>query len=345
MAATGMLALESELGTPGERTYQSQCAMCHGGNRAGSPPAFPSLIGVLSRLSSGQVKNNVKNGNGRMPSFPNIDGPRLDALIEYLRTVPWRDEHPNPIAGLETPIAPATAAPEGDQAGVAVYQDHCAICHGDHMEGNPPSMPMLTGLGKRFSAAQTVELLEKGKGAMPPMSDVQGKELEALLRYLGVEAQKGSQNSGAAGEPAEYVLTGYNKFLDPDGYPAIALPWGTLNAIDLKTGKYLWKIPLGEYPELVRQGMKNTGSESYGGPIVTAGGGVFIGATVYDRKFRAFDSQTGKLLWEKEMPNSGVATPATYMIDGRQYVVIAASGGRDPKSTPGGAYIAFALPR
>jgi glucose dehydrogenase len=204
---------------------------------------------------------------------------------------------------------------------------------------------MLTGLGKRFSAAQTVELLEKGKGAMPPMSDVQGKELEALLRYLGVEAQKGSQNSGAAGEPAEYVLTGYNKFLDPDGYPAIALPWGTLNAIDLKTGKYLWKIPLGEYPELVRQGMKNTGSESYGGPIVTAGGVVFIGATVYDRKFRAFDSQTGKLLWEKEMPNSGVATPATYMIDGRQYVVIAASGGRDPKSTPGGAYIAFALPR
>jgi glucose dehydrogenase len=204
---------------------------------------------------------------------------------------------------------------------------------------------MLTGLGKRFTAAQTVELLEKGKGAMPPMSDVQGKELESLLRYLGVNPQTGPQNSVAASEPAEYVLTGYNKFLDPDGYPAISLPWGTLNAIDLKTGKYLWKIPLGEYPELARQGMKNTGSESYGGPIVTAGGVVFIGATVYDRKFRAFDSKTGKLLWEAEMPNSGVATPSTYMIDGRQYVVIAASGGRDPKSTPGGAYIAFALPR
>lgn len=213
------------------------------------------------------------------------------------------------------------------------------------MEGNPPSIPMLTGLGKRFSAAQTVELLAKGKGAMPPMSDVQGKELEALLRYLGVESKGGPQGAGEAGGPQEYVLTGYNKFLDPDGYPAIALPWGTLNAIDLKTGKYLWKIPLGEYPELARKGLKNTGSESYGGPIVTAGGVVFIGATVYDRKFRAFDSQTGKLLWETEMPNSGVATPATYMIDGRQYVVIAASGGRDRKSTPGGAYVAFALPR
>jgi glucose dehydrogenase len=345
MAATGRVVLASETGTPGERVYQSQCAMCHGSNRAGSPPAFPSLIDVLNRLSVRQVTNNVKNGNGRMPSFPNIDEPKLDALIEFLRTGPPREEHPNPIAGLEDPVPGAGAAAEGDQAGAAVYQDHCAICHGDHLEGNPPSIPMLTGLGKRFTAAQTVELLEKGKGAMPPMSDVQGKELESLLRYLGVNPQTGPQNSVAASEPAEYVLTGYNKFLDPDGYPAISLPWGTLNAIDLKTGKYLWKIPLGEYPELARQGMKNTGSESYGGPIVTAGGVVFIGATVYDRKFRAFDSKTGKLLWEAEMPNSGVATPSTYMIDGRQYVVIAASGGRDPKSTPGGAYIAFALPR
>jgi quinoprotein glucose dehydrogenase len=102
---------------------------------------------------------------------------------------------------------------------------------------------------------------------------------------------------------------------------------------------------LGEYPELAGQGLKNTGSENYGGPIVTAGGVVFIGATVYDRKFRAFDSRSGQLLWETEMPYSGVATPSTYMIDGRQYVVIAASGGRDPKSPMGGAYIAFALPR
>ncbi len=345
MAATGMLALASQTGTPGERVYQSQCAMCHGSNRAGSPPAFPSLIDVLNRLSVRQVKDNVKNGNGRMPSFPNIGEPKLDALIEYLRTEPPREEHSNPIAGLVTPIAPAAAAPEADKAGAAVYQDHCAICHGDHMEGNPPSIPMLTGLGKRFTKAQTVEQIHKGKGAMPPMPDVQGKELDALLRYLGVEeSQAGPQNTTASSEPAEYVLTGYNKFLDPDGYPAIALPWGTLNAIDLKTGKYLWKIPLGEYPELAHQGMKNTGSESYGGPIVTAGGVVFIAATVYDRKFHAFDSRTGKLLWEAEMPNSGVATPSTYMIDGRQYVVIAASGGRDPKSTPGGAYIAYALP-
>ena len=113
----------------------------------------------------------------------------------------------------------------------------------------------------------------------------------------------------------------------------------------MKTGKYLWKIPLGEYPALVKQGIRNTGSELYGGPIVTGGGLVFIGATVYDRKFHAFDSSTGKLLWQTELPYAGIATPSTYMVDGRQYVVIAASGGRDPNGPVGGEYIAFALPR
>jgi quinoprotein glucose dehydrogenase len=90
--------------------------------------------------------------------------------------------------------------------------------------------------------------------------------------------------------------------------------------------------------------MKNTGTENYGGPIVTAGGVVFIGATIFDRKMHAFDSHTGKLLWEATLPFAGHATPATYMIDGRQYVVIAAGGGRDPKWPSGGIYVAFALP-
>jgi quinoprotein glucose dehydrogenase len=117
-----------------------------------------------------------------------------------------------------------------------------------------------------------------------------------------------------------------------------------LNAIDLKTGKYLWKIPFGEYPELAAKGMKNTGTENYGGPIVTAGGVLFIGATIYDHKFRAFDTRDGKLLWETELPYSGVATPATYMVVGKQYVVIGASSARDPKAAQGGEYVAFALP-
>ena len=141
-------------------------------------------------------------------------------------------------------------------------------------------------------------------------------------------------------------FTGYKKFLDPEGYPAIAPPWGTLNAIDLNTGEYAWKIPLGEYPELAAKGMKNTGSENYGGPVVTAGGLVFIGATNFDKKFRAFDKATGKLLWETPLPFSANCTPAVYSAGGRQFVVVTAEGskgrGTDPK---GSRLIAFALPQ
>jgi glucose dehydrogenase len=324
MAGVGQLALATEVGSPGQRVYRGQCAMCHGGNRAGSPPEFPSLVDILSRLTVPQFLDTVQHGKGRMPSFPNIGQPAMNALIDFLRTGPPRPQHPNPIAGLDSiPSLGTPPAPAVDAAGAAAYQRRCAACHGEHIPGNPPAL----------SAAQTVALLHDGIGAMPPMPEVQVPELDALLRYLSVAAK-----------PADYVLNGYRKFLDPDGYPAIAPPWGTLNAIDLNTGKYLWRVPLGEYPELARQGVKTTGAENYGGPIVTAGGVVFIGATVYDRKFRALDSRTGQLLWETEMPYSGVATPSTYMIDGRQYVVIAASGGRDPKSRLGGAYLAFALP-
>jgi quinoprotein glucose dehydrogenase len=232
-----------------------------------------------------------------------------------------------------------------DKAGAAVYQERCAICHGDHREGNAPAFPMLIGVGDRLSKAQIADLIQNGKGAMPPAPDVQGAELQALLRYLGLAEGTTTKQLYGDYDQEKYTFTGYNKFLDPDGYPAIAPPWGTLNAIDLKTGKYLWKVPLGEYPDLAAKGLKNTGSENYGGPVVTAGGVLFIGATIFDRKFRAFDIRNGKLLWDADLPYSGVATPATYMVDGRQYVVIATSSARDPKLPQGGAYVAFALPK
>ena len=142
----------------------------------------------------------------------------------------------------------------------------------------------------------------------------------------------------------KFRFTGYRKFLDPEGYPAVAPPWGTLNAIDLNTGEYVWKIPFGEYPELAAQGQTDTGTENYGGPIVTAGGLLFIGATNFDKKFRAYDKSTGQLLWEAALPFSGNATPASYEVNGRQFVVIAAGGGKDPKSRSGGVYVAFAVP-
>jgi len=140
----------------------------------------------------------------------------------------------------------------------------------------------------------------------------------------------------------KYGIDGYNKFLDPDGYPAVAPPWGTLTAIDLNEGTLKWQIPFGEYPELAAQGIRNTGSENYGGPVVTAGGLIFIAATNYDKKFHVFDKTTGKLLWETTLPAAGNATPAVYEVNGREYIVIACGGGKS-KAAPGGSYVAFAL--
>lgn len=346
MAWTGGLAVATQGASKGARIYQDECALCHGLNRAGAPPAFPSLIDVGKRLTAEKITEAIRQGTGRMPSFPNIEETRLAALLDYLRTDGQTEALNGAGKELGTVPAPASAGPSStNPGGAAIYRNQCAACHGEHLEGVPPSFPMLIGLDRRLSAAQVTEIIHKGRGNMAATPELQGPELEALLLYLGVDPRAQSAAHAMGRESEDYTFTGYRKFLDPDGYPAIAPPWGTLNAIDLKTGKYLWKIPLGEYPDLARDGLKNTGSESYGGPIVTAGGVVFIGATVYDRKFRAFNSRSGELLWETELPYAGVATPSTYMIDGRQYVVIAASGGRDPKGPVGGAYVAFALPR
>ena len=231
--------------------------------------------------------------------------------------------------------------------GAAVYGEQCSGCHGENREGAPPDFPPLTDVGERLSAEQIARIIVVGKGRMPGFPHIAPDDRAALVGYLKGERQAEDRKEAASAAPAlaaRYRFTGYRKFLDPDGYPAVAPPWGTLNAIDLDTGEYLWRRPFGEYPELVAQGMKETGSENYGGPIVTASGLLFIGATIYDRKFRAFDSLSGRLLWETVLPYSGVATPITYMLGGRQYVVIATSGQRDPKGPKGSAYVAFALP-
>jgi quinoprotein glucose dehydrogenase len=228
--------------------------------------------------------------------------------------------------------------------GAAIYQKQCAVCHGIERNGSPPAVPSLLNIHDHMSKTDIIERIKSGGGRMPSFPNISGSDLDALLSYLALGDKDLKATSAAETGRHDYIFTGYHKFLDPEGYPAVAPPWGTLNAIDLKTGKLLWKTPLGEYPELVKLGMKNTGSELYGGPIVTAGGVLFIGATIYDRKFHAFDVRTGKLLWETTLPCAGVATPATYMVNGRQYVVIAASGGRDPKGPVGGAYVSFALP-
>jgi quinoprotein glucose dehydrogenase len=225
--------------------------------------------------------------------------------------------------------------------GAATYQNNCAVCHGQDRSGSPPAFPSLQGIGNRMMPSGIADVVHAGRGRMPAFASLQGDTISALIDYLVSGKDEGAKVEPGSDGGARYKFTGYRKFLDPDGYPAVAPPWGTLNAIDLNTGAYLWKIPLGEYPALAD---KTTGSENYGGPILTASGLLFIGATLYDKKIRAFDSKTGALLWQDTLPFAGNATPITYMAGGRQFVLIQADNARDKKAPQGGAYVAYALP-
>ena len=230
--------------------------------------------------------------------------------------------------------------------GKTVYQEQCAACHGINREGAGEAFPPLVGVADRLNETKIRQVITSGRGRMPGFPGIAKPDLDALINYLRGHAFGEARELPAAetAPPRKYLFTGYRKFTDPDGYPAVKPPWGTLNAIDLNTGEYIWKIPLGEYPELLAKGMPNSGCENYGGPVMTAGGIVIIGATICDRKIRAFETKTGRLLWSATLPYGGTATPATYMVGGRQYVVIATSGQRDRKGPQGTAYVAFALP-
>jgi glucose dehydrogenase len=245
----GLLAPE-KTSNAGEKTYREQCAVCHGIDRAGSPPAFPSLVDITKRLSDDKITGVIHGGTGRMPSFPNLTNQKLSDLLAYL--------HTSPQAGatkeLQSDAAqPTPKAHEEDVAGATAYARRCAVCHGDRREGGP-GFPSLVGVGTRLTSQQVAELVHNGKGRMPGQPAVQGTDLAALLHYLGAREktsiEESVSNDASSTQTPDYIFTGYRKFLDPDGYPAITPPWGTLNAIDLNTGKYLWKINLGEFPEL-----------------------------------------------------------------------------------------------
>jgi quinoprotein glucose dehydrogenase len=248
-------------------------------------------------------------------------------------------------------------------SGRSIYDKYCIACHGPDMKGIGESFPSLVALESKYSEEHIRQIIDNGMNMMPSFRIIPEDEKKSLIAFLMNMEEKelgGSQKMGEASQHREqnevretstrrsildeipYAMTGYRRFLDKDGYPGITPPWGTLNAVDLNSGKLLWKVPLGEYPELTARGIPPTGTENYGGPVVTKGGLVFIAATK-DAKIRAFDKKTGKVLWEAELPVPGYATPAVYAINGRQYVVIACGGGKIG-SKSGDEYIAFALP-
>jgi quinoprotein glucose dehydrogenase len=226
--------------------------------------------------------------------------------------------------------------------GKAFYSTYCANCHGADRQGLESVNPSLVNLDQRMTQQDALHMIKAGGGKMPPFASiVEGYEGEIISYLFEINKDKMVQKSAEAIDTATQLLnlTAYSHFRDPERRNAIKPPWGTLNAINLNTGEFEWRIPLGNYPELQKEGAPPTGTENWGGPIVTAGGLVFIAATM-DKKFRAFDKDSGEMLWEIDLPENGFATPATYMVDGKQYITIAVMGSREE---PSGHIMAFAL--
>lgn len=309
-----------------------------------TPEAHASAVAAFRKFRGGGLFVPPTVGEQTI-IFPGFDGgaewggqaidPRTGVFYVNSNDVAW-------TTGLMANKARAAASPGAD-----AYAGQCAACHGADRTGSPPQFPSLVGLSERMTDNDVASVLRSGRGRMPAFPDLKGPTLDALIAFvrLGKETPGGERElSSGKPERAPYVFTGYRKLLDPDGYPAVKPPWGTLNAINLNTGEYLWRRPLGEYPELASKGLRDTGSENYGGPVVTASGLVFIAATIYDCKIRAFDAKTGELRWQADLPYAGNATPAIYMVGGRQYLVVATSNGKNPKGRQGSAYVAFALP-
>jgi quinoprotein glucose dehydrogenase len=226
----------------------------------------------------------------------------------------------------------------------SLYRLECAPCHGDDRRGSPPLVPPLVDVGARLTRQEILLLLLSGTARMPGFAHLGHARLDALAEFVITARDAPIDGAAPTAISSPYALDGYHRFLDPEGYPAISPPWGSLTAIDLDTGQHAWRVPLGTHPELTATSDAPTGSENYGGSVATAGGLLFIAATVHDHRIRAMDTTNGRTLWQAELPAAGHATPATYRAGGRQFVVIAAGGGKHPTARAGSCIVAFALP-
>ncbi len=233
------------------------------------------------------------------------------------------------------------------KAGLRLYNKYCISCHGSDRKGRGNFLSLIN-IQERYREIDILSMLSSGRRMMPSFNYITKEEKEAITSYLLDSKENKLKKFIRPPLPEDayrnvpYVMAGYKKFLSPEGYPAISPPWGTLTAINLNTGEHVWKTTLGEYPEFKEKGIPPTGTENYGGPVVTAGGLLFI-AAARDGKIRAFNKYNGKLLWEYDLPAPGFATPSVYEVKGKQFLVIACGGGK-LKTRSGDAYVAFALP-
>ena len=327
------------------------------------PPPFvrhqftESEITDISPEAYATVKAKVQGA--RMGSI--YTPPGTEGVVQFPGTrggAEWGGASFDPLTGIlyvnanEMPMLIKMKQEEGDgetgllaSAGSRIYNRHnCATCHGADRAGTA-AFPSLLNVSERQTSQQLAGLLQTGRGQMPAFPNLSEQEVEALIAFLADSKQAGDLTYPEAdkGDPTtRYVHDGWNVLMDASGYPGVKPPWGTLNAIDLNNGDILWQVPLGEYQELTKLGIPPTGTFNLGGSVVTAGGLLFIGATT-DEKFRAFDKETGKQLWEYPLPAGGYATPSAYQVAGQQYLVIAAGGGGKSGTASGDAYIAFKL--
>lgn len=313
-----------------------------------TPEIHRDMVAMFKKLRSGNMFVPPSKQGGFI--FPGFDGGGewggaavdIETKILYVNAseLPWW------TGMIDNPALSSAKITTVKELGRSLYNTHCIACHGKDMMGNGSTIPSLVQLNKRMNESQLRKIIDNGRNMMPAVKSVSETEKAAIANFLLDLQEKeitGDRPATAADKRnvVPYVNTGYNRFYDAEGYPGIKPPWGTLNAVNLNTGKLLWKVPLGEFPELTKRGMPITGVPNYGGPVVTKGGLVFIGAT-RDSKLRAFDKTDGRLLWETELPAGGIATPAMYTIKGKQFLVIACGGGRGGKI--GNKYVAYSLP-
>ena len=291
-----------------------------------------------------ELWQNSRKGNLFMPPatervvlFPGMNGGGEwgGAAIDPKTKVLYVNSNEIPYQLKLSPFKPATVGEE-------IYQMRCQACHGANKEGSTMfgNVPALTNVKDVLTRDEMLSIIKKGKGIMPSFSMLKPNEIESVVDFLrGIQTDSVKESN--RNWPYPYVFDGYKILLAPDNLPFIRPPWGQLTAIDLNKAEIKWQIPLGNVDSLHIPGHPITGTMNYGGPVITAGGVLFIAATS-DSKIRAHDMDTGKKLWEAKLPRAGFATPATYSVDGRQYLVIACGGGKlDQKS--GDYYVAYAL--